>query len=208
MLITDKNLFAYCDNNPITREDSDGEFWETALDVISLSFSVADVVKNPSDPWAWAGLVGDAIDLVPFVTGVGEITCGVKLTKKAVEAVDDVHDAAKAVDNVTEGIETTQKAVKVSSSVRSGAVRKAWKNELIDVQNGGKGISRTWSDAEKIELMSRGKVAGYQGHHMKSVKGYPNLAGDPTNIQFLTRSEHLSAHRGNFRNITHERYRF
>ena len=25
----DKNLFAYCDNNPISREDSDGDFWVT-----------------------------------------------------------------------------------------------------------------------------------------------------------------------------------
>ncbi|MHB1452945.1 MAG: RHS repeat-associated core domain-containing protein [Saccharofermentanales bacterium] len=27
MDLTDKNLFAYCDNNPITRMDDDGEFW-------------------------------------------------------------------------------------------------------------------------------------------------------------------------------------
>ena len=25
--LTDKNLFAYCDNNPVTRVDEDGEFW-------------------------------------------------------------------------------------------------------------------------------------------------------------------------------------
>ena len=42
---------------------------------------------------------------------------------------------------------------------------------------------------------------------MKSVKGYPELAGDPHNIQFLTRSEHIRAHGGNFRNITHGRFR-
>lgn len=28
--LTDKNLFSYCDNNPITREDSDGDFWGQA----------------------------------------------------------------------------------------------------------------------------------------------------------------------------------
>lgn len=27
-----------------------------------------------------------------------------------------------------------------------------------------------------------GKIKGYQGHHMKSAKGYPQLASDPTNI--------------------------
>ena len=25
--LTDKNLFAYCDNNPVARVDGDGEFW-------------------------------------------------------------------------------------------------------------------------------------------------------------------------------------
>lgn len=29
--VTDKNLFAYCDNNPIMRVDEDGEFWKLAL---------------------------------------------------------------------------------------------------------------------------------------------------------------------------------
>ena len=41
---------------------------------------------------------------------------------------------------------------------------------------------------------------------MKSVKGFPSLAGDPTNIQFLTRAEHLFAHGGNWRNITYGRH--
>ena len=27
MALTDKNLFAYCDNNPVMREDKDGKFW-------------------------------------------------------------------------------------------------------------------------------------------------------------------------------------
>ena len=29
--VTDKNLFAYCDNNPVTREDSGGEFWHLVV---------------------------------------------------------------------------------------------------------------------------------------------------------------------------------
>lgn len=41
---------------------------------------------------------------------------------------------------------------------------------------------------------------------MRSVKGFPDLAGDPLNIQFLTRAEHLLAHGRNWRNITYGRY--
>lgn len=109
MVLTDKNLFAYCDNNPVTRTDDDGEFWETAFDVVSLTLSIVDVAKNPSDPWAWAGLVGDAVDLVPFVTGAGEIVKSIKVAKKAAEALDNVHDTAKAVDNVSDSIKSLNK---------------------------------------------------------------------------------------------------
>ena len=31
MALTDKNLYAYCDNNPVTRVDGDGEFWNVII---------------------------------------------------------------------------------------------------------------------------------------------------------------------------------
>ena len=60
--LTDKNLYSYCDNNPIMRRDDGGDFWETAFDVVSLAFSIADVRDDPSNPWAWAGLAGDVVE--------------------------------------------------------------------------------------------------------------------------------------------------
>ena len=52
----------------------------------------------------WAGLVGDAVDLIPFVTGVGEVTrivnTGRKVADKVGDVVDAAHDASKAIDNV------------------------------------------------------------------------------------------------------------
>ncbi len=199
--LTDKNLYAYCDNNPVMRTDGDGMFWETVWDIASLIGSIIDVVNDPSDPWAWAGLVGDVVDvLIPCVGGIGEVTKVAKTVDNIVDAADDIHDAVKAVDKVDDAIDA------VKTSKRSQAVRKAWRNEYLDVKNGGNGVSRIWTSSEKIELLNTGKVTGYQGHHMKSVKGYPELAGDPDNIQFLTRAEHLKAHGGNWRNITHGRY--
>ena len=79
------------------RRDDGGEFWETIFDVISLGASIVEVCINPCDPWAWAGAVGDAIDLIPFVSGVGEATKAVKVTRKIVDNGDDVIDAAKAL---------------------------------------------------------------------------------------------------------------
>ena len=103
--VTDKNLYSYCDNNPVTRTDDGGAFWDTVFDVVSLCFSVAEVVANPSDPWAWAGLVGDAVDLIPFVSGVGEVTRAVGTGRKVLKAADDLHDAGKAIDNATDVID-------------------------------------------------------------------------------------------------------
>ncbi len=76
------NLFAYCGNNPRYFKDSNGQFWDTIFDVISLAASVVDVIQNHDDPMAWVGLVGDAIDLIPGVTGVGETSRAINTGRK------------------------------------------------------------------------------------------------------------------------------
>ncbi len=87
----DKNLYAYCDNNPVVRIDVGGQIWESVFDVISLGASLIEVCAEPTDIWAWVGLVGDALDLIPFLTGVGE---GIKAirTVKAVKVINKVAD--------------------------------------------------------------------------------------------------------------------
>ena len=79
--------------------DKSGNAWETIVDVVSLCTSVAEVMVNPADPWAWAGLVGDAVDLVPFVTGVGEVTRAAEITVKALGDADDVVKATRRLYN-------------------------------------------------------------------------------------------------------------
>ena len=90
------NLFAYCGNNPVNRMDSAGYFWDLVLDILSLGMSIVEVISNPKDPWAWAGLVGDVVDvIIPFVGGVGEITRGLKATANVTETIDDAVDGAR-----------------------------------------------------------------------------------------------------------------
>ncbi len=108
--VTDKNLYAYCDNNPVNRTDNGGMFWDTVFDAVSLAFSVVEVVANPTDVWAWAGLAGDIVDLVPFVTGVGEVTRVVKTTKKVAEGIDNAVDAAKATYKAADAASDIRKA--------------------------------------------------------------------------------------------------
>ena len=97
--LTDKNLYAYCDNNPVVRTDYDGMFWDVVFDVVSLALSIAEVAYDPSNVWAWIGLAGDVIDLLPVITGVGETIDLIRLGRfggNVLGAVDDVYDAQKS----------------------------------------------------------------------------------------------------------------
>jgi len=49
MGLTDKNLYAYCDNNPIMREDSEGNFWLVSVAVGLATQYVGDVIGNLID---------------------------------------------------------------------------------------------------------------------------------------------------------------
>ena len=114
MAYTDKNLYAYCDNNPVMRVDNGGEFWDTVFDVISLCASVVDVVKNPDDPWAWVGLAADVVSLaVPFATGGGLLVDAVTYGD---EAIDLFKYGGEVVEEVVthsdELLNTTNKTLK------------------------------------------------------------------------------------------------
>lgn len=86
--------------------------------------------------------------------------------------------------------------------LRRKAVRLAWEGERRMVAKTGTG-TRPWTAAERAELLETGKVAGYVGHHINSVKGYPELAGNPNNVEFVEgASGNLARHGGNFQNIT------
>jgi RHS repeat-associated protein len=86
--------------------------------------------------------------------------------------------------------------------LRRSGVAKAWRQERRLVKLTGQG-TRTWTRAEKAELLSKGRVTGYEGHHINSVEAHPQLAGTADNIKFVKgRAEHILEHGGNFQNST------
>lgn len=91
---------------------------------------------------------------------------------------------------------------------RSKGVAKAWDKERNLVSQ-GRG-TRQWNISEQKELLDRGRVSHYQGHHMLSVSKYPQHADNPNNIQFLStrkgNNEHLAAHKGDYRTPSEWRY--
>lgn len=85
------------------------------------------------------------------------------------------------------------------------AILDAWKLET-DLIREGKG-TRDWTAQQQKDILEKGKAydddgVAFQGHHMRSAEKHPECQGDPQNIQFLTRGEHLEAHGGCWQNPT------
>lgn len=92
---------------------------------------------------------------------------------------------------------------------RNKAVREAWNKELELVQE-GKG-TREWTPEQQKDILEKWRAydengKAFEGQHMKSAEMYPEYQGEPRNIQFLTRTEHLEAHDGNWQNPTNWYY--
>ena len=98
--LSDKNLYNYCDNNPISRYDSNGEFWHTAVGAVfgAVCSAVAQVVTNvatgekPLDGVIRAAAVG-AISGGLAATGIG--TLGQAVGNAALSAADSIYSQAK-----------------------------------------------------------------------------------------------------------------
>lgn len=105
-----------------------------------------------------------------------------KATKGAFSNRRQAGSAWGTVKNIR-GIRSTP-----SPTTRSNAVRSAWGQEQKLVSLTGRG-TRKWIAAERRELLATGRVKGYEGHHINSVKSHPGLAGNPNNIRFMTGSQ-------------------
>ena len=105
MGLTDKNLYAYCDNNPVVRVDRNGQFWDYVVDIAFLAWSVADVVNDPGDWKNWVALAVDVVfAVVPFVpSGAGQI---IKVGNKIDNALD-VANAINKLDNIQDAAKVT-----------------------------------------------------------------------------------------------------
>lgn len=85
---------------------------------------------------------------------------------------------------------------------RGIARRGAQKQEMELVNTTGHG-TREWSTAEK-DMMKKGSFPkDYQAHHINSLQRFPDLAYNPDNITFFTKSEHIElGHKGDFHNAS------
>jgi len=89
------------------------------------------------------------------------------------------------------------------------AIASAWEKERQLVLE-GKG-TRDWTPEQQQDILDKGKAYGddgraLEGHHMKSAEAFPEYQGEPGNIQFLSRTEHLAAHGGDWKIPTNGKF--
>ena len=196
--LTDKNLYAYCDNNPVMRRDDGGQFWDTFFDVVSLTISIIDVINNPQSASAWAGLTADVVCLItPGLTGGGTAV-------KAITKTDDVVDIVKATekaDTVIDGVKIqkatdfTSDAKKIinsldhtegvtkSSAVAGTKIHNGYKADYINV----KGMEKEYSySGNRIDFLDKNNKIIYElkpnnpksiNRGIKQLKRYNNAMG-------------------------------
>ena len=144
-----KNLYVYCDNNPAVRRDLQGYFWETLFDIVSLGTSVVEVCVNPGDPWNWAGLIGDAIDIIPFVTGAGEAI-------RAVKTANKVADKTTAVIKIQKAVDFTPESAKIVKSLdRSKGYTRSSLRAGTYINNGYKATTAFIEEEKEVRLLSK-----------------------------------------------------
>ncbi|KAM9329353.1 teneurin-3 isoform 9-T9 [Gastrophryne carolinensis] len=90
--------------------------------------------------------------------------------------------------HVRYGMTLDEEKARILEQARQRALSHAWAREQQRVRDGEEG-ARLWTEGEKRQLLSAGKVQGYDGYYVLSVEQYPELADSSYNIQFLRQSE-------------------
>uniref|UniRef100_A0A8C5B4Z8 Teneurin transmembrane protein 3 n=1 Tax=Gadus morhua TaxID=8049 RepID=A0A8C5B4Z8_GADMO len=90
--------------------------------------------------------------------------------------------------HVRYGMTLDEEKARILEQARQRALASAWAREQQHVRDGEEG-ARLWTEGEKRQLLSGGKVLGYDGYYVLSVEQYPELADSANNIQFLRQSE-------------------
>ena len=128
--LTDKNLFSYCDNNPITRADSGGAVWHIVAGamiggVTSFVSSVAiDVVLGNEIDWMAAGISAG----FGALTGALTVAC----PTHAIAINSAFSTVESIVQDVVAGVDPQTTVINAVWSAGFGAVSGSWGNDLAN----------------------------------------------------------------------------
>jgi hypothetical protein len=117
-----------------------------------------EVAFNPADPFAWMGLAGDAIDLIPFVTGVGETIRALKAGDRIIESADSAIDTYRHLKKVNAGLDLEVHHI----------VEKRFAKLFDYSKSGGSMLSVALSKADHRHFTNQWRrLLKYKGQHTK-----------------------------------------
>jgi RHS repeat-associated protein len=181
MTLTDKNLYAYCDNNPIMREDKDGQFWNIIAGVViggvlELAGQLLSGKSLSEVNWAKVGVSAVSGGLTAAVGPVaGCLISGA--TDVAMDALDgninSIEDAAKSF-----AWGTAKAAISYGVSTAVGKVTKSLtKVEKIGKMgdNGYPGVKYSYNKGQGRAVRSIELHPRHHGHgiHLQGNKWNP-----------------------------------
>ena len=148
--LTDKNLYAYCDNNPITREDDDGEFWGAILKVavgVAAQY-VGDVIGNIVNGETGWDVLKPTSSIGEYVSaGVTALIPGSGITSALTRSV------------VSEGIQSVEREIKGEENNLEQSIVSIAKNTVLDF---GFSKASDWVDS-KIHKLEPRNYSSYAG---------------------------------------------
>ena len=174
--LNNNNLFAYCDNNPVNRADTEGEIWNViAGAVLGASFNVAtqmlangisgDKLSSGLVSAAISGAIGGAVTALPGMGTVGEIVVN-SVTSGVVEATSQVRANKEKKKRGQKESSRSEIACSVAtaalSSAASSLVPPRTRGSAKNVVKSAKHVGRSCKSAVKAirTLCVRGKKQG------------------------------------------------
>ena len=123
--LTDKNLYAYCDNNPVTREDSNGALWFVKAGLGALKRYVKDIVGNVKSGKTGWNIIKPTSSLGAYISSaVAEMIPGYGFGTSLIR------------NTISEGILVGEKLIKGKDVNVSESLKKVAKDTVIDYGTG------------------------------------------------------------------------
>ena len=161
------NMFAYCENNPISRFDPTGELFWDVVDCFMAALSINDFIQNPSwENFGWAAL--DIVSLLPVVPSLSYV-------RRGIQAADTLSDARKATNvgwKVGDDISNLTRAGNAPSW--STVRQRYWKNEAFynfKEYSPENLLRMSQGKAPLIQHPGNGKMYSMELHHPDGRKG-------------------------------------